>query len=193
MHRSPDRPTRRVVTLALVAAGALAAILLGAPEAIPQEVRQVFVTNFPAVQPIDGTVTVEQPVPLAAQRSARQVVVPPVDRSQTTRLVSAGVLRAGGFPSVVLSLYGETKGQVGRAGAVGAILIPDEPGAVTALDEQGLTHFALETVAPEVTASTPMFASNQTRYTVGFGSYRILLFNETDRTVTVDLVAYLTQ
>lgn len=178
----------------LAVAALTVAILLALPlDAVTQEIQHVLVTNFPPVQSVEGTVTIGAPVPLAAQRAARQIVVPPVGRTQTTRLVSAGVLETDGFPSVVLSLYGETKGAVGRSGSVGAILVPDETGIVTAFDEQGLTHFALETVAPAVSGVTPLFASNQTRYTIGFGRYRILLFNETDRTVTVDLVAYLTQ
>ncbi len=52
--------------------------------------------------------------------------------------------------------------------------------------------FPLEVTAPGVSIDTPYFASSQPRYTVGFQAYRVLLYNTTDKTVTVNLFAYLT-
>ncbi len=182
----------RVAILALAAVGAI--ILLSTPRsAISQEIDRVFVTNFPAIQQIEGELTIAEPVPLAVERVTREVTVPPVHRGQTTRLVDAGTLVTNGFPGVVLSLHGVTKGEVAKSGAVGAVLVPDEPRVQDAFDEQGALHFALETVAPVVDATTPYFASQQRRFVVGFERYRVYLYNETDKTVTVDLYAYLSQ
>jgi hypothetical protein len=122
----------------------------------------------------------------------RDLTVPPVQPTDTTRLVDAGVLVTDGFPSVVLSLHGVVKGSVQKSGTIGAILIPDDELIQEAFDEQGLIHFALETAAAGVNSKTPYFASKQPRYQVGFASYRIWLYNTTDKTVTANLFAYLT-
>ena len=52
--------------------------------------------------------------------------------------------------------------------------------------------FALEATATGVTGDTPYFASAQPRYSVAFPRYKILLYNTTDKTVTLDVYAYLT-
>jgi hypothetical protein len=61
-----------------------------------------------------------------------------------------------------------------------------------AFDEQGLIYFALEVNAAGIKPQSAYFASTQPRYRIGFQSYDILLYNTTDKTVTVDLYAYLT-
>jgi hypothetical protein len=120
------------------------------------------------------------------------IMVPPVEPTETTRLVSAGTLTTDGYSNVVLSLYGQVKGSVTRAGRVGALLIPREQRIEEAFNELGQVHFSLEVSAPGITTNTAYFASGQPRYTVGFQSYNVLLYNTTDKTVTVDLYAYLT-
>ena len=120
------------------------------------------------------------------------LALPPVRREDTTRLVDGGRLVTDGFPSVVLSLHGLVKGHVQEVGAVGAILIPDEETIQEAFEELGIMHFYLETAANGVSAKTPYFASGQPRFTVAFPAYRILLYNTTDKTVTVNVFAYLT-
>lgn len=157
-----------------------------------QSIRQVFVTNFPRIQTIEGEVTVRGPVHLSQQQIFEKVVVPPVQPDDTTRLVEAGTLVTEGFPSVVLSLHGVVRGAVQKPGDVGAILIPDQETIREGFDETGMMPFAMETVARGITARTPYFASTQPRYTVGFSRYRVLLYNTTDKTVTVNLFAYLT-
>lgn len=184
----------RRIALAVLGIVALAVVFLFTPtgEVISQHVSEVFVTNFPKVQWINGEVAVRGPVLQSKLVSFRDITLAPVRREDTTRLVDGGTLVADGFPNVVLSLHGLVKGNVQEVGAVGAILIPDEQTIQEAFDELGIMHFYLEAAAEGVSSSTPYFASNQPRFTVAFPAYRILLYNTTDKTVTVNVFAYLT-
>lgn len=172
----------------------LATMLLAWPggEALSQSVREVFVTNFPQVQEVTGELALKGPVHLARSTSFRDIIVPPVSRGETTRLVEAGVLEVEGFPKIVLSLHGVVKGDVGREGSVGAILIPDEPTIGEAFREQGEMHFAIETVSERIVPGAAYFASSRQGTPVAFARYRILLYNTTDKTVSANLFAYLT-
>jgi hypothetical protein len=180
--------------LALVVLVAATLILFFTPtgEVVSQAIRQVFVTNFPDVQRVAGSVEIVEPVALAEVVKFENITVPPVKRDDTTRLVEAGVLEAEGFPEVVLSLHGVVKGHVGRTGTVGALLIPDEESIQEAFFEQGMLHFFLETSATNVSSKTPYFASSQPRYTVAFARYRVFLYNTTDKTINANLFVYLT-
>jgi nitrate/nitrite transporter NarK len=183
---------RSVIAIPLLVAAAGVLFLAPTGELVSQAVRQVFVTNFPAVQEVEGAVAIEGPVHLSRSVKFEDITVPPVMRQDTTRLVEAGVLETEGFPDVILSLHGVVKGHVGRVGTVGAVLIPDETTIQEAFTEQGMLHFFLETAAGDVSSKTPYFASTQPRYTVAFSRYRILLYNTTDKTVSASLFAYLT-
>ncbi len=180
MHRKPLAAIFAI--LALIPAG----------EAIAQSTQRVHVVNFPDIQEIRGEVNVKGALRLSDMSSFTGIMVPPVAPTETTRLVSAGILMADGFSNVVLSLYGQVKGSVTREGSVGALLIPKEQRIEEAFNELGQIHFSLEVSAPGIGAETAYFASGQPRYVIGFQSYNVLLYNTTDKTVTVDLYAYLT-
>lgn len=178
---------------ALLVAVALAALLLAPTgRAVAQRLQQVIVTNFPEIQTIEGVVSVDGPVHLSSMVSFEGIVVPPVQPTDTTRLVDAGVVVTGGFPEMVLSLHGVVRGSVQKPGAVGAILIPEQETIQEAFHQHGMMHFALETIAGGVSSKTPYFASNQPRYTVAFGRYRMFLYDTTDKTVTANLFVYRT-
>lgn len=159
--------------------------------AVTQELQHVFVTNFPSVFKVDGQVNLKGPIKTATLASIQDIIVSPVSPKDTLRLIQGGTITTDGFGAVVLSLTGQTKGEIARAGTVGAILIPDEEAVTRAFDERGLMQFPLEVSAPGVSSASPYFASNQPRYMVGFARYRVLLYNTTDKTVTVSLFAYL--
>ena len=175
-----------------VAGLALGAWLSGATPATSLESRYVHVTNFPDVQQVDGKVEIDGPLQLARAASVRGIIVPPIKRTATTRWVDAGVLETDGFPDVVLSLQGEVKGDVMRSGEIAAVLIPDEEPINNAFNEEGLVQFAMSVAAAGPQQGTPYFASDQPRYPVGFSRYRVYLYNETDKTVTANLFACLT-
>jgi hypothetical protein len=182
-----------------VAVGVIVVTLIGgvvlgvaAVPAATQDITHVIVTNWPDHWRVEGRVAIDGPVLLSQPVSFGEVVVPPVGRTETTRMLSAGKLTARGFAHVVLSLQGQVKGSVQREGEVGAILVPVESGIQDAFNEQGLTLFALEVVASGITPRTTYFASAQPRHQVGFSTYDVLLYNTTDKAVTANLFAYLT-
>ena len=181
--------------LALVAALVVASVafVLSPPGiAVAQELQSVFVTNFPKVFDIRGTVSVDGPVKQAKMAALREVVVPPVNPKDTVRLIQGGVVESDGFTAMVLSLQGQIKGEVYRAGTVGVYLLPDEEPIVHAFEEKGLMQFATEVNAAGVSAAAPYFASNSSRTQVAFPRYRTYFYNTSDKTVTVNLYAYLT-
>jgi hypothetical protein len=97
-----------------------------------------------------------------------------------------------GFTHVVLSLRGEVQGKLAREGSVGAILLPDEEPVVRTFQQAGQYQFPLEVASTVRTADRGYFASQPGRHPLAFPSYRVLLYNETDRSVEADLYAYLT-
>ncbi len=185
-------PRRLVLLLAAAASFGLVLLLPGA-RAIGQEIQRVFVTNLPGVFPVEGTVQVGGPIPHARLARLTEVLVPPVSPRDTLHLIPGGTIAADGFTSVSLSLNGETKGEVYRAGAVGAILIPEEESIVRAFEEKGQVQFALEVTAASGSGPAAYFASVPVRHQVGFPRYRVFFYDTADKAVSVNLFAYLTQ
>jgi hypothetical protein len=185
---------KKLVPIALVLAAAAAAAFVLSPTgtAIAQEIRSVFVTNFPKVFNISGSVTVEGPVKHAKLATLRDVVVPPVSPKDTVRLVQGGIVESDGFCTMVLGLQGQIKGEVFRAGTVGVFLLPDEEPIVKVFEEKGLMQFVTEVNAAGVSGASPYFASSSTRTPIAFPRYRSYFYNTSDKTVTVNLYAYLT-
>jgi len=184
---------RRNVALILAAPAIIVAFALWPSEAnLTRVVQEVFVTNLPDDQKIHGSVIVDNPVHLSKMASKRNLIVVPVPPDETTRLIEAGTLETDGFSNVVLSLVGITKAQVDQPGTVGAILIPDEETVLNAFHEKGQFLFPLNVKAEGVASSSPYFSSNQPKYRIGFSSYRIFLYNTTNKSVEVDFHAYLT-
>lgn len=181
-----------VVGLLCVLSAAAGALLLPAGQAVSQELRQVFVTNWPDVMAIQGEVSVRGPIPQGVQVRLEDIVVPPVDPSDTQRLVDAGTLDTKGCSQIVLSLAGQIRGENLKTGTVGAILLPDEDPVRRAFAERGEMHFQLQVEAPSPRGPSPFFASNQPSYPIGFTRYRVLLYNTTAKSVTANLYAYLT-
>lgn len=179
-----------IVTLAALAASSAVVLLLPA-DTNSEEPQLVVVTNFPETQRVNGAVAVEGVVHQAALTSLREIEVAPVLPTDLRRLVEGGVLATDGFGAVVLSLAGQPKGMVRQKGEVGAILLPDEEPIVNAFEEKGQIQFALN-VKADVPLAAPVFSSSQPRHTIAFPRYRVLLYNTTDRTLSVDIYAYLT-
>lgn len=157
-----------------------------------EEVRPVRVVNFPAVQQVKGQVGIEGTVRHAALVTIDDLVVPPVEPTETGRLVDGGTLPADGFTSVVLSLGARAGGRALRSGSVGAILIPDEEEITRSFEQDAQVLFPLEISAPLTQGSYRMTAAAQSRHTLGFPRYRVRLYNTTDKVVHATLYAYLT-
>lgn len=181
-----------VLIAVAVAAAAAVFVLSPAGTALSEETQRVIVTNFPKVFNVAGKVDVEGPVSHARFVVLREVVVPPVNPKDTIRMVQGGTVTSDGFTSMVLGLQGQIKGEVYRAGSVGAFLLPDDDAIVRAFEEKGLMQFTTEINAAGVSAASPYFASGASRAQVGFPRYRAYFYNTSDKTVTVNLYAYLT-
>jgi hypothetical protein len=184
---------RRPVALTVLLLAAAALLVLALPAAtIADEVQSVFVTNFPKVFSVQGTVGIDGPVKQAKAVALRDVIVPPVSPKDTVRLIQGGLVDSDGFANMVLSLQGAIKGEVYRSGTVGVFLLPDEENVVKVFEEKGLMQFPVEVAASGVSGAAPYFASPQGRALIGFPRYRTYFYNTTDKTVTVNLYTYMT-
>ena len=176
----------------VVVAAAAVFILAPAGRALAEGIQQVFVTNFPDVFDVRGTVSIKAPIRTGILTAKREVVVPPVSPKDTQRLIDGGTIDCDGYTEMVLSLQGQTKGEVVRTGRVGAMLIPDDEPIIRAFEEKGQTQFTLDIEAGGVSATSTFFASNQPRFAVGFPRYRVYFYNTADKSVTVNFYAYMT-
>src|SRR5690242_14827510 len=55
----------------------------------------------------------------------RGLMIPPIERSETTNLIDAGVIETDGYTHMTLNLAAELKGHAAKKGVIGVILIPD--------------------------------------------------------------------
>jgi hypothetical protein len=183
---------KKPALIILLLAAAIGFILSPRGTAVAQEIQSVIVTNFPKVFNIAGTVSVEGPVKMARLAALREVTVPPVNPKDTVRLIQGGLVDSDGFATMVLGIQGQVKGEVYRPGTVGVFLLPDEESIVRAFEEKGLMQFATEVSAAGVSGTSSWFASSSARYPVAFPRYRTYFYNSSDKTVTANLFAYLT-
>ena len=180
-----------LVALAALAAASLLFILLPGGRSLAQQIMEVAVNNFPEVQKIEGSVTLAAPTPHSQFSRQLEVVVPPVPREESTSLIEGGTLAAEGFTGVTLSLQGTVKGTLGEAGQVGAVLVPDEEAFDRVFREQGLIQLPLEVFAVLARREIDTFSAQQ-QLPIGFPRYKIYFYNSTDKSVEVNLYAYLT-
>ena len=173
---------------------AAAALLVATPGgvALSQEIQSVLVTNFPKVFNVAGIVGIEGTVSHSKFVALRDVVVPPVSPKDSIRMVQGGMVSSDGFTAMMLGLQGQIKGDVYRPGTVGVFLLPDEEAIVHAFEEKGVMPFVTEISAAGVSAASPYFSSSTNRTQVAFPRYRTYFYNTSDKTVTVNLYAYLT-
>ena len=185
-------PGKAVVVALCAVSAAIGTIVVPAGRVVSQELQNVFVTNWPKVQAVEGEVAVRGPIHQGMQVALKDVVVPPVNPKDTQRLVDAGTITTDGFSEIVLSLTGQIRGELVKPGAVGAILLPEEESVQRAFADRGEMQFPIEVVASSLSGASPYFASNQPRSAVGFPRYRVLLYNTSAKAVSVNLFAYLT-
>lgn len=157
----------------------------------PGKAQRVVIVNQPKTYTVQGEVSVNGPIRQGKMVILRDVLVSPVSKADTTRLVHAGTISTDGFVSMVVGVAGQTRGQAVKAGEVGALLLPDDELMLRALDEAGQLLFAAEVTASTGGGTPPYFASSQSRATVAFPRYRVLLYNTSDKSVTVNVYAYL--
>lgn len=140
-----------------------------------------------AAWPLGGT----EPVSMGDMVGFRGILVPPVEKTDVTKLVDAGTIEADGFTYIVLNLAGEVKETPTRqGGSVGALLVPDVPPFDKVLTQLNVVAVPLEIKAPMTAETLPYFWAKQARFDVGFPRYRVLLYNTTGVSATVAVFAY---
>jgi hypothetical protein len=176
----------RAAAVILVVVAALA--MTASPQARSQEA--IWIANFPDVQQVTGSVSIEGPIPAARLDRFADIVVTSVRPTDTNRLVAAGTLDAAGFTTMALSLAIEVKGTVPKDCRVGALLVPDEDLVNSAFSE-GHILFPTE-IGVDVRAEAPQFVSSEPEVVpVAFPRYRVYLFNTGSRTVKATVWAML--
>ncbi len=186
--------TRRAMSGAVLLV--LGALLLaristvGAEAQTGGDVSRSLVVNLESPHPIRGVVTVNMPIPHSAMARVENLVVGPASRDETNLWVDAGRLETDGFTDVVLSVHGTLKGNPSVPGALGVVLIPEEEAILRAFAE-GEVHLPLQTEAG-LAGGAFYFSGSSPSLPIGFPSYRLYLYNTTDRSASADVFAYLT-
>ena len=167
----------------------IAALVMTASPAVRSQ-EAIWIANFPEVQQVTGSVSIEGPIPAARLHRFSEIVVTSVKPTDTNQLVSAGTLDASGFTTLALSLAVEVKGTVPKDCRVGALLVPDDA-LVNAAFADGFILFPSE-VAVELPAEAPQFVSSDPEVLpVAFPRYHVYLFNTGSRTVKASVWAML--
>ncbi len=183
---------RKIGWTAVGAALVLWLALSEAGRAVTGEVQEVFVRNFPELQEIKGTVSVEGPIRHSSFERREGVIVPPARRGEVANLTSAGVIDTAGFTGAVLSLEGEVRDNLFDSGLVGALLIPDEGPVLHAFREDSRIEFPLEAAAQVDPQKGSRFSSEPTVRPIAFPRYRVFLYNGSNKSVETNLYVYLT-
>ena len=157
-----------------------------------RRVQPVEVVNFPEVQQVAGRVSLDGPLNPARLERRTRTIVPPTSRSDVLRWLEVETVSSGGFRQMVLSLQGEVKGEAFAPGAVGAVLVPDEKSFNRLLSEEQRVFFPVEVAAGPSREAGVYFGAQSGRVDVAFPRYRIFFYNETSRSVELNLFIYLT-
>ncbi len=155
-------------------------------------INHVFVTNFHNPQQITGAVDVGNIIPHGELVRRTDLIVSPAQRHETTQFTDAGIIETDGFTFLVLSLEGQVKGRPFEGGSIGVILLPDEEPVVRAFQEEGQLHLTLEAAVSVAAYQAAYFSDSKSSLPIAFPRYRVLLYNSTDKTASVNLYAYLT-
>jgi hypothetical protein len=180
----------RVALVGSVLALALLALSLRQRPAGADGPDDVFVTNFPDLQRVVGTVTVAAPVPETRLVELGALASPGL-RSDPSSYTEAGVLDATGFGSATVSLSGVVQGRLAQPGPVSVLLLPDVPEIVGIFRTYGIVQFGLRVEAEAPVTEPGVFQSTPTSFRLAFPQYRVLVLNGTPRTSEVTVYAYL--
>ncbi len=159
---------------------------------LSQPPTEVVIANLPAVQRIEGEVSIVGVVRQAELQRRLGLIIPSVAREDVTDLIEVAGVTTDGFSEVTVSLHGEARGNVEQEGWVGVVLVPDEPAVREMLNDRGAFHFPIE-VKAKLDRKGPSHFDVQQRFDLGFARYKVYLYNSTDRTVDANVYLYLTQ
>ncbi len=118
------------------------------------------------------------------------ITVTTVKRHETNRLIDGGVLEAGPFTAISLSLGGFVEGTPSEPATIGAVLVPDEDFVLEALKE-GVYLFPIELTMNIPQESLPYVGAQSETHQLTFPRYRVYFYNTSPRTVKTQLYAFL--
>lgn len=173
----------RAVSLALSA-------VLALPCFAETQENTINISNFPDVQTVDGGVEIAEPVPSNEMVRFLNTTVTTVKRHETVRLIDGGVLEAGPFTAVSLSLAGFVEGTPSEPATIGAVLVPDEDFVLEALKE-GVYLFPIEVTMTIPQESLPYVGARSETHQLTFSRYRVYFYNTSQKTVKTQLYAFL--
>lgn len=150
----------------------------------------ISISNFPEIQTVDGGVEIAEPIPSNEMIRFPDITVTTVQRHQTNRLISGGVLETGPFTAVSLSLGGFVEGTPPEPATIGAVLVPDEDFVLEAFKE-GVYLFPIEVTMTIPQESLPYVGTRSETHQLTFPSYRVYFYNTSQRTVKTQLYAFL--
>lgn len=157
-----------------------------------QEVQDVTVTNFPAVQVVKGSVSIDGVVSHARSLKVEGLLVPTSSRDNISELFSAGIVETEGFTSMAISLQGEVKSNNFAPGTVGVILIPDEWPILRVFRERKLIQFPIECLATIKPADlVEHFSAPQCNERISFPRYKLYFYNTVNTSVETNVYLYL--
>ncbi len=171
---------------------AVGLLLASAGSAGGEGVQQVMVTNFPALQRVEGDVRVRQPVALAAQFVRRKATVLPSRPTQARELTDGGEFDAQNFSRIVVSLAGAATSRIVAPGSVGALLVPDDPDILSTWQETGVAQLAVRIEAAVTPSEAGLFEAAPVEFRPAFPSYRVFFYDTLQGSVELRFHAYLT-
>jgi hypothetical protein len=168
------------------------AVLTGSAPAGGEAVQDVNVLNFPSPQRIEGAVDLRHPVALASSFLRRTATVLPARLAQVRELTDGGELRAEGFTRAIVSLAGVATSRIVAPGAVGVLLVPNDPDILASWQESGVAQLSWRLEAPVAPSEQGLFEAAPVEFRPAFPSYRIFFYDTLQASVEVRLHAYMT-
>ena len=123
----------------------------------------------------------------------RGLMIPPIERSETTNLIDAGTIDTDGYTHLTLNLAAELKGHASKRGVIGVILIPDVQPFEKAYRILTWIPTSFDFVVGATPAGSSYLMAEQRTFDVGFPRYRVLLYNSTGTSATVAFFVYRTK
>lgn len=151
----------------------------------------VSVTNLPKIYDVQGAVSIRGTASHGQYSKHEGIVVPSSRRTELSELTPVGTLVADGFTHVTVSLQGEVKTSAIANGIVGVMLVPDEEPVLRAFREAKRIQFPIESACHLVKGASPFFDAMPVTEQVGFGRYRIFLYNTAPHAVEANVYIYL--
>jgi hypothetical protein len=190
-HLEETTMNRPLINALFIAALLIPATALPSSLAEPSGPLEVRVNNFPDMQQVKGSVSIDGVIRHSQFVEREGLVVPTSRRSEVSEMIQGGIVETDGYTSMTISLQGEFRSPTFMSGTIGVLLIPDEKPVGRSLREGKIIQFGLESAAKVTSGAPSFFSADQVQLRVGFPRYRMYLYNTSDKTVEANVYLYL--